>query len=397
MSSNYAQNVVSNIVQKDLCTSCGACKQICPNKNIKICYNKKQKKWYPFILDTSKCVLCKSQKNCLAVCPSYQSLQNNRTKKLSKIVGIYTGYSSDNNVRYQASSGGYVRLLCKQLLKQNEIDGVIALRHVTGIEYIPSLYRSEKKLDEMPNSIYHSVNFANALQIIKNIDGKFAIVGLPCQIDSISKFLEQERNKKYRKRVYLKISLICGYTRERKNIYAYAALNKQKLNHVEYRIGGKYKKFRINHTYISDSKHPRTEKERIVNKMLLQDNSTVCGSCLICKNHLGNTADIVVGDAWLKKYNNDNMGSNIIIVRTKIGQENYNKIENYRFVQSSVQEIVESQGKYAYDLTRNNAEGENYRNYFKKYIIRNLIMNNHYKIALCLYRLYERYFEKEVG
>ncbi len=60
------------------------------------------------------------------------------------------------------------------------------------------------------------------------------------------------------------------------------------------------------------------------------------------------SADLVVGDAWQKRYKDDNIGTNIIIIsRTKKAEEAIRLISNFSVEKGFINEIEESQGKYA--------------------------------------------------
>lgn len=342
-------NVANKIVNSGFCCSCGTCKFICPNKNIRMIKNTKTLDWEAQVINEKQCMKCNGVKNCLSVCPMFVKKYNVSTKeKLGHIDKVYTGYSKNSSTRYDASSGGFVRTICKDLLQKKIINGVVALHEKKGMEYGAYLYRKAGEIDEMPNSIYHSIYFGTAIEIIKRFKGRLLIVGLPCQITGIINFFNDKRNIKYQSKIFLTISLICGYSRSRKNLTAYCQLNgmTEKINNIQYRIGGRKRITQINgkRFYLDQN------RQELIDQMLLGDRYTVKKSCMICRNHLSYNSDIVVGDAWLNRYSGDRKGSNIIISRSKKATSLIESTEGYLWIEGKKDDIVESQSiLYAYN------------------------------------------------
>ena len=102
---------VKQVAQWRLCTGCGACVYICPEKKIHL---------VDVINDGLRPVLkdenCKSCEDCLKVCPGYE-IAHEPTKDHEKgihslrrdwgpILEIWEGYASDPEIRFLGSSGG---------------------------------------------------------------------------------------------------------------------------------------------------------------------------------------------------------------------------------------------------------------------------------------------------
>ena len=64
--------------------------------------------------------------------------------------------------------------------------------------------------------------------------------------------------------------------------------------------------------------------------------SVLCRSYCYC-------ADIVVGDAWQKRYSDDDIGTNIIICRTEKGDDIISQINSFKFEKGYQEEIIEAQ------------------------------------------------------
>lgn len=340
-------NSIKIIIDNDLCVSCGACIHICPFSNIGMVYSNIREKWDAEVNDLSKCLKCNGTKNCLYVCPSYntdyiQLAKSNENNLLGRIRNVYNGYSTDNNRRLKSSSGGFIRELSRSLLESKEINGIISIIHNNGLDYFPEIINDVSK---MPNSIYHNVNYENAFRIIKENKKSFLLIGLPCQITSIEKLLTKKKFSHLRERVYAKVAIICGYTFDRVNAQAFAYYNKFNLLEISYRENGRYRKTKISsqdESKIFDPFNPNSLSERINNNLFF-DRFLVQNGCLYCVDHIGYCADLVVGDAWQKRYKDDKIGTNIIICRTEKGEEIIPQISNFCFEQGYNEEIIESQ------------------------------------------------------
>lgn len=338
------------ICDADFCISCGGCTHTCVKNNLRMVYKEDKGKWEPRPLNNEKCIKCTS--TCVSVCPMnqvdyatrYSSYENSF---LGLIKEVYTGHSHNPDIRFSSSSGGFIRELSASLLQEKKVDGIIALRHIGGLDYEPSIIHD---CNEMPNSIYHNINFSNAIKILKENNGRYAIIGLPCQLISIDLFLSQEKNRGIQERCVLKVSLICGYSFERNNFIALAEWNKISLANITYRNGGKYRSFRITGNDGSIREFP-TRPVKNIRSVLVQniifDRFHAQNGCLWCVDHLGYCADIVVGDAWLHRYESDTQGTNLIIVRTPKGADTIKTLKNMDLIPGSIEDILESQGVYA--------------------------------------------------
>ena len=339
------------IEDNDLCISCGACTHICPFDNILMKYVNQRGKYDAVVTIEETCLQCNGEKNCLAVCPSYNTnydtLANASANNfLGNIENVYNGYSKDEEMRQTSSSGGFIRALVTELLATNKIDGVITITHDEGLNYTPKIIQDIK---EMPNSIYHNINYENAITLLKEHEGTFLLLGLPCQITSIEKLLLKKKFRPLQEKIYAKVALICGYTFERTNMEFFAHANRFDLNTISYREHGRYRKTRITNNKTSilfDVYNPVSIKER-VNNSIMFDKFMPQKHCLYCVDHMGYCADIVVGDAWQSRYSTDKVGTNLIIARTEGGDKIISSLKSFSLDEGFKDEIEASQHQYA--------------------------------------------------
>ncbi len=229
------------ITDNDLCVSCGGCTHACARNNIEMRLDDYQGKWLAAIQDAEKCKKCHGEKFCLSVCPSYDvdymSLaESNQNRLLGKIKRVYNGFSRNPDIRFSSSTGGFVRELCKMLLDAGEINGIISITHDGGLEYTPKIVND---ISLMPNSIYHDVNFENAIDLLKKAEGRYLVIGVPCQMTSIELFTNKKKYRHLKEKIYAKVGLICGYIHDRNYLKAAAYYNKFEFSEIIYRCRGR--------------------------------------------------------------------------------------------------------------------------------------------------------------
>ena len=102
---------------------------------------------------------------------------------------------------------------------------------------------------------------------------KYLLIGLPCQITSIELFLRKRKYDHLKEKIYAKVSLICGYSFDRKNARAFAHYNNFDLEEISYRERGRYRKTRLKNKsgeLLFEVFNPKNFRERI-NNMIFFD------------------------------------------------------------------------------------------------------------------------------
>jgi len=349
------------ITNNDLCISCGTCKYACPKNEISIKMNNAKGMYEPVIANTLSCLTCTDQP-CLQVCPSYEedfvSLANwtDPSQRIGPVEAIYTGFSTNRDVHIRASSGGIVRELCRYYLDTGLVDGIITLKHVEGLDYEPHLYTSTDELIEnSPGSIYHNINFENAIEILQNTRGRFALIASPCQLTSIRKW-QQVCPDKSLGSIEVAIGFICGwmYSRHTVDHFAkYVGVSRESLADVTYRGGDKVGNLVLKSVSGTDQAFSRRPKPYVhahtAAYRIAFSRTYSSKRCLLCAEHLNYLADVVVGDAWLPKHRDDKLGTSIVIVRNPsvVAVLDHLVAEGrVELTASSTNEVVESQSEY---------------------------------------------------
>jgi len=417
---NIPNNSIKIITDNDLCISCGACSHICPYHNIQIRLNAHHGKWEPVIPKIDICEnRCNGKELCLSVCPSYDVnyidlAESDKNQLLGKIERVYTGFSKNDAIRFSSSSGGFIPELCTMLFDSGQIDGIISMTHDLGLEYTPKIIHD---VNSMPCSIYHNINFENAIALLKKATGKYLLIALPCQITSIELFTNKKKHRHLKEKIYAKVALICGYSYDRTNVQATAYYNDFEVKEIAYRGNGRDLLINLKNEQKKleyDTFYPQTLNE-VINNRIMFDNFIPQLGCLYCVDHIGYCADMVVGDAWLPKYTDDKIGVNIIISRTQQAEKLIHQIKSFHFIEASHEDIIEAQGvHYALGAvgeglkelkskehsfipdklrTKNSDDLIKYhfrlKDIIKMKVIKRLIQKNHFMLAKFIYVILE--------
>ena len=332
-------NNINKTVRNNLCTGCGVCEDVCPTNSIRIVCQQGEDK--P-VLDNKTCLGYKCGR-CLKVCPgvgcnlkelSETCFGDNGTKTdkyIGRYYSLHTGYSLDDKIRYHAASGGMVSQFLIYLLDKKIIDGAVVTGfsdddHITPVSYIA---RTKEEVLKAKSSKYCPVALNKVGNEIKNYEGRYVIVGLPCHIQGFRKRAAIDR--KFREHVIGYFSIYCSsnrtfYARDfLLNRYGVARNN---IGYFAFRDNGCLGSLVVNVVGIgAEFPSVATDKSSDCRKsksLISISYSRYYGAlrsffkprrCLTCIDHYGELADVCFGDIHIKPYSNDEVGISSWIVR----------------------------------------------------------------------------------
>lgn len=263
------------------------------------------------------------------------------------IDSILFAHSSNDVIRFQASSGGFVKSFLVYLLESLTVDFVIVTR--TGDSSNPLLPETiitnsrEDILSTRTNSVYAANNpFPKLKELAYN--KRYAFVGLPCQVKNLRAL--QERGK--HRNVVIIISLFCDHTPNiefTKGILQKLDVKEHDVRQIEYRGSGWPGGFTA---YLKNG-----QKRFIALSDYWFDNlNNGPEACKYC-SEIAQDCDIYVGDPWnLHLERTDSRGTSLVICRTreasrlvkraaKLGHITVNKCSKEQLIQSQGYHIGE--------------------------------------------------------
>lgn len=310
---------VQAVVKRKICCGCGACLVICPTSCIEFVYGNRFN--YPRI-DLEECTGCGK---CLKVCPSAFLLEGTdpgypRLKE-RKDLNCYLAHSPDDDVRLDASSGGFITGLILHLMKTGQADGAIVARCQGENPWIARSFiaTTREELLSARASKYAPVSSCVTLKQVLEKPGRYVFVGTPCMIEGLRKI--QDIIPEMKGKTVLAIGLVCAGMASRQSTIAFLQRYDVKLDQaykIVYRGGGWPGYFRV-----FDEKGKTILKKPLLGGSL---DLVVPGDhylrCYNCFDPWARFADIVVSDPWCDEMvDNETKGWSGIMVRTESGQK----------------------------------------------------------------------------
>jgi len=301
-------HVVNQIVERDLCVRCGACGPACPVDIVRF----DERSFLPVITDESDCLI-KCTK-CLQVCPgeevdfpAFDQRMFGVSPHVDSVTGIarrtMVAHASEERMRFEGTSGGFVTFLLKYMLDKGIIDGAL----VMGTENVPGqgwrekpfIARSADELRAATKSKYRVVPFLQPLAEMEEIEGNYAIVTLPCYVHAIRKY--QRVSSKLRQRIKFVIGLYCNVAFEPyvfDELSEYNGTTPANVADLQFRYGewpgGIFAKLQ------DGSVHKLLKLEEMKDEFNMLKGFYTPDRCNMCTDFSAEHADLAVGDPWLR-------------------------------------------------------------------------------------------------
>ena len=329
-----ALRALSRIIDGGLCHRCGSCIGICPTKVLGL-----DEEEYPTVQNLSACTDCDL---CVKVCPGDEFSYENefrekfgRTPSLDETHGEFQAamlaHASEQSLRESSTSGGLVTALLIHLLKTGKIDGAVVIESDEGHLWKgkPVIARTEDELLRATKSKYAISPTNQVFEEILRIPGRYALVGLPCQIHGFEKAAKLQ--EALRERIVLTIGLFCHAAIEHEAFrIIWESLGEKTSGarrfisrigkhpgapHLEYEDGSTYP------VYFGSKKGFRPSSMEMINILYRLYTPS---RCLTCFDGLSEFADIAVGDPWMAPPEDDiqfSDGWSFALIRTDRGRE----------------------------------------------------------------------------
>lgn len=330
---------IIDVVQYDYCTGCGVCTAVAGD-SVSV------RKDARGILQADVTNLtAEALETCNKVCPFSDAAPDEteiakhlfpEPKHCDEIAGryenAYAGWVNEGRYREVGSSGGMGTWVLVELLRSGEVDHVVNVHQIEDVAGGPPQYqfRVVSKAEDIiggAKSRYYPITYADALQEIKKIDGAVAIIGIPCFIKAVRSLSVAE--PLYRAKIKYTVGLLCGHLKSARYLDLFVLNMGQRPDEVtKFNFRKKFPDKNA-HDYGVEIEGRDGETGRAFAKSITAN--SVFGTnwghgmfkyhgCDFCDDVFSETADVVIGDAWVPGYDEDWQGANVVIVRNrKIG------------------------------------------------------------------------------
>ena len=262
-------------------------------------------------------------------CPGYSITQ--KRKKQTKeellygplVLPVMSGYITDKELNFKASSGGVITALLITLFREKMIDSVLQVRESQKDPLKTEAFLSMSESDVMNcmGSRYAPCSLFENLDHYLNIGDRIAVVGKPCDIAALKAYMKVYPEKT--KNIVYTFSMMCmglpSYNAT-KELVRFLGVDQQHVEKLRYRGYGWPGKATI-----------KTTNGNVKSCTYIQSWGAILGRdtlfrCKLCPNGFGEFADITCGDAWHVKdgepvFETDDNGKSLIFVRSEQGKQ----------------------------------------------------------------------------
>lgn len=306
-----------NICDKDLCTGCAACANICPRQSIEM--ESDDEGFLRPVIDIEKCIKCGS---CSRVCPQVKKWQYDEEGK-----EVYACWSTSKHTREESTSGGAFTELARIVLRKGgyvfgaAFDPIPLVRHI-GV-------CAEDDLLRFRGSKYVQSEIGDCFQEVKCLlqNGKQVLFsGTACQIDGLYHFLDN----RFKGQLFT-IDLVCHGVPSPRVFKDYIRWLEAKWHSrvesyrfrdkaIGWHLHSSRIRFRNGKTIVQDFFENNFSRGFLSNIFLRPS----CSKCIYANLH--RPADITLADFWgyqgrAAKDRDDDKGISMVMLNTENGQK----------------------------------------------------------------------------
>lgn len=347
---------ISWVVVHDLCVGCGVCQDACPKSAIKV---ESDGSLFRPIVDEKLCINNKGCHRCRMVCPGDGVKLSKLSEKIfkeqpnikddiyiGKHIAYYSGYSNNHEIRHEGASGGMASQFLVYLLEKGYIQGAVVTRFCKGKDFWVDTFvaRTKEEILSAKSSKYCPVTMAGVVKQVKQMEGKYAIVGLPCHLHGLRKMAGLDKH--FSTKVFAFIGLYCSCGRSF-NLTRYVFESKGiKLNDVQYftyrkgsGMGKMYAEVQTcsekNENIITpQSLHAeeRIYEDGFQNYYLSLRSFFNLHRCMLCIDHFAELGDICFGDLHTGKFIEDKVGISSVVTRSELMDDILHKMADEKVI-----------------------------------------------------------------
>lgn len=260
---------------------------------------------------------------------------NNPDKYIGKHIACKKGYAINDDIRKNAASGGVVTAMLCYMLENNIIDGAWVTK--TKIEngelgYETKIATTVEEVRNCSSSIYMDIPLLKHIDIVREFEGRVAVVMLPCQLRALSALMDKD--EELNKKIVMKMGLYCSGGHDVKATLLSiekAGLSLEGAKRFYYRRGH----WRGRSAIVYED---GTEKTFSYSK-------TICAyknayyfekpSCMFCQDQYAYAADISFGDIWLKEMKGNPIKHTSCVIRSQLAYDIYMKMADEGVIAAS--------------------------------------------------------------
>lgn len=317
---NIKNHAISDIVRNDLCVGCGICAAI-SGGSIEMKYSS-DGYLRPQVASMPSLSL---QQKISDICPGValrQEIEGQNDHFWGSIIGSRAGFSTNESLRFHASSGGALSAILVYLINEGLVDHIIQTKSSKADPLSNTTVLSTTFQDIFSSAGSRYLPSAPLADIRRHLqsDKKFAFVGKPCDVAALRALGRDNPN--VTERIPVMLSFFCaGIPSLHGTQEILKALEVEERDVIQFQYRGNGWPGKARATLANGNERSLDYASSwggILSKHLQF-------RCKICPDGSGNFADIVCGDAWHCDENGyplfvEGPGRSLILSRTETGE-----------------------------------------------------------------------------
>lgn len=323
--------LVSDVLSRDMCIGCGAC-SVATDGAIPVTFTSIGL-WQASAADATARDLAAADQ----VCPFSDAAKNEDALSYPErgaaselphdpVLGhfsmVLAGRRTDDQALESSSSGGMTSWLLEQLLAEGYVDGVLHVSSSSETSRLVDFTTASHTEDirRARKSQYHSVTLAEVVPLIRGDGKRYALVGVPCFIRAARLLADQD--PVLRDQLAFYVGLVCGHMKTASFAESFAwqlGVPPEDIESVDFRKKNPARQASEYDFEVTT----RSGDERSAKSLDLVGSTWGHGAfqpeaCNFCDDIFAETADVVLGDAWLPEYAGDWRGTNVVVSRNTV-------------------------------------------------------------------------------
>lgn len=246
--------------------------------------------------------------------------------RIGRHLACFAGWVEEGDLRARGSSGGIGTWLQKELLAQGLVDAVLDVTPRQGQGAGPlfafAVAHTPEEVVANAKTRYHPVEMSGVIRHVIETPGRYVAIGTPCFAKALR--LAARQSPELSERLHFVLGIVCGHLKTGAFAEALAwqcGIDPDGIEAIDFRTkieGRPASRYGVSVTGRQLSGEGSVSVTRPVEGLMGADwgqGLFKYKACEFCDDVLAETADAVVGDAWLPVYDVDHRGTNVVVVR----------------------------------------------------------------------------------
>jgi len=351
-------DLLANVVEANLCTGCGICEAISGRDQVRMEIDPAGF-YRPQVLQANPKVWQEIKELCPGIAVRQDmNLDANRLERLwGPVQSARVGHSTDETVRWQASSGGALSAVLIYLLETGQVEHVAHVGVGESGPFLATVHKSHTRAQVLKNAGSRYVPTAplvSLAELLREDRARVAFMGKPCDIAALRAY--GKLNPEVEQRIIFHLSFFCaGVPSMLATDDLVRALGVERSQIRRFRYRGFGWPGRATAIDLSGREYSMSYEDswgRILGPRLQF-------RCKICPDGIGELADLVCGDAWYTVDGHPSFeerpGRSLILARTGKGRRLLEEAESAGYLQTERFDLGELEVIQPYQKNRRQA------------------------------------------